>query len=472
MECELNANNVCWRCVGEDYLRADINRKGIVRQCSYCSETGESLTVGEFAEHIEYAFEQHYIRVTYEATYWEEYLVGHALGGDSVVDAIGDAAQIEPELAEDVQNILEEKHNDFGATGGESEFNSESYYQKKGIGGVYWELGWMTFEKELKTEARFFNQSVESHLSSLFDNLESITTDGGSPLLIDAGPSTSLTTLYRARVFQSDQELKKALCQPDLKLGPPPNRIASAGRMNAHGISVFYGATDASVAIAEVRPPVGSQVAIATFEIIRPLRLLDVTAFETITEDGSIFDEETATRMERAVFLQSLGRRIARPILPDDEALDYLPTQAIADYLATRSEPNVDGIMFHSTQIPLNARNVVLFHKAARVESIDVPDGIEISAEVYRREDDREAKYSVFEKAASETVIDTPNERGSHGSMLDFRADLFDDLPHKYDCREPTLRIRSEAIKVHPVQRVRYDTKEYNVRHRRVMNNT
>jgi RES domain len=49
--------------------------------------------------------------------------------------------------------------------------------------------------------------------------------------------------------------------------------------MNAQGIAVFYGATDPLVALADVRPPVGSTVAVGRFELIRPVRLLDVEAF-------------------------------------------------------------------------------------------------------------------------------------------------------------------------------------------------
>ena len=474
MEYELEGMSVCWQCVGEEYLRAEINREGMVRQCSYCGKTRESFTVGGLAERIECAFGQHYMRLTHEATYWQEFVVGVAVGGDSAVDAIGEAAQIDPEIAEDVQKILEAKHADFGATGEETEFNSESYYEKKGIGGVFWELSWMMFEKELKTEARFFNKSVEAHLSSLFNDLERITTDGRSPLLIDAGPSTSVNTLYRARVFESDEELKKALCQPDSKLGPPPDRSARAGRMNANGISVFYGATDANVAIAETRPPVGSQVAVATFEIIRPIRLLDITAFDTIAENGSIFDEELAKRMERAVFLQSLSRRIAKPIMPDDEALDYLPTQAIADYFATRSAPEIDGIMFQSTQCRLvNALNVVLFHKAARVEAMNVPDGIEIRAEIFRRQDHSDPEYNVFEKAGSEALTDKSNSHAIHDSVLDYPAELFEELPQKHDFRVATLRIQSGSIAVHAVEGVRFDTRKHAVRrHPRIMNDS
>jgi hypothetical protein len=37
--------------------------------------------------------------------------------------------------------------------------------------------------------------------------------------------------------------------RPDEEIGPPPPSLAVAGRMNAAGIAVFYGATDPSVAL-------------------------------------------------------------------------------------------------------------------------------------------------------------------------------------------------------------------------------
>ena len=38
------------------------------------------------------------------------------------------------------------------------------------------------------------------------------------------------------------------------------------------------------------------------------------------------------------------------PVMPDDEPLEYLVTQTIADYLATRTEPALDGILYPSAQ--------------------------------------------------------------------------------------------------------------------------
>jgi hypothetical protein len=197
---------------------------------------------------------------------------------------------------------------------------------------------------------------------------------------MNAGPATALSSIYRARVFQSDEKLEEALCWPDSQLGSPPSRLAEAGRMNANGISVFYGANEPRVAIAEVRPPVGSQVAVARFDIIRPLRLLDLTALSAVSEGGSIFDPALAGRLERAMFLRSLSQRMTQPVMPDDEAFDYLPTQVIADFLATENEPAIDGIVFPSVQAAGNALNISLFHKAARVEELTIPAGTEIQA--------------------------------------------------------------------------------------------
>jgi hypothetical protein len=84
--------------------------------------------------------------------------------------------------------------------------------------------------------------------------------------------------------------------------------------MNAQGISVFYGATDASVAIAEVRAPVGGRVAVAKFRITRPLRFLDLTALKDVHVMGSIFDA-TLKRSARAGRVSADARNLDGPAL-------------------------------------------------------------------------------------------------------------------------------------------------------------
>ena len=235
---------------------------------------------------------------------------------------------------------------------------------------------------------------------------------------------------------------------------------AAAGRMNARGISVFYGANEPAVAIAEVRPPVGSQVAVARFDIIRSLRLLDLTALSSVREGGSIFDFGLAERLERATFLRSLTDRIARPVMPDDEAFDYLITQAIADFLATENDPLLDGIVFPSVQAADNALNIVLFHKAARVKAIEIPDGTEIKATTgMTTEEGWEPWYSVSERVPANV------EEKKEDEFPIFHLGM---LPrYDSDVREATLQVDLISIKVHAIQKVKFDTVEHEVhRHR------
>ena len=473
---ELKAKNLCYRCVGETYLRLEMEREGRCHRCSYCERLGNSYTIDDMAKRIEEVFEQHYRHTSDHPNSWQLALLSDRESdydwwpdGEPVVRAIANAADMSVEAAQDIQTILDNQHGDFesAAMGEETEFCSESYYEEKGPSDLAWQEEWRSFERSLKTESRFFSRTAATLLGSVFSGIEEMSATDGRPLVVDAGPDTSLSTIYRARAFQSDDRLVAALCRPDQQLGSPPPSLASGGRMNARGISVFYGANEPRVAIAEVRPPIGSQVAVAGFEIIRPLRLLDLTALNTVSEGGSVFDPELAARMGRAMFLRSLSQRIMQPVMPDDKAFDYLPTQAIADFLATESESPIDGIVFPSVQAAGNVLNVVFFHKAARVESIEVPDGAEIEAATGQMSSDGwEREYEVIERVPPASVPDeAPAEDAGRPNFAEIAGGRW--TPPDPDFREPALRIDIESIKVHEVRRFEFDTIEHDVHRRR-----
>jgi RES domain-containing protein len=319
-------------------------------------------------------------------------------------------------------------------------------------------MDWRSFENLLKTEARFFNRTAANHLTSIFDGIGELQTHDGRSLVVDAGPGTDFHALYRARIFQSDERLGAALGRPDIHLGSPPASLAAAGRMNARGISVFYGATNRKAAIAEVRPPVGSQIAVAQFEIIRKLRLLDLTALSDVRVTGSLFDFGLAGRTEGAVFLRSLSSRITRPAMPNDEPFEYLATQAVADFLATEASVPIDGIIFPSVQAAGDVLNVVLFHKAARVEAMIAPEGTEISVSTGRwGEDGWQQDYEVLEKVPP---LDTQVEQEDFAAIAEaMPLDTWD-----ADRRDASLRIVSESIQVHRVKRVEFTTDEFTVK--------
>jgi len=185
-------------------------------------------------------------------------------------------------------------------------------------------------------------------------------------------PGTGLDTLYRARVFTSDRLLEEAMNYPERFIGPPPSGVGAAGRMNAKGVSVFYGSVESNAAIAEVRPPVGSSVVVAPFKVIRKLRVLDITRLGPVKVTGSKFDRSVGERYERSAFLDKLRSRLVLPVMPGSEDDGYLITQAVADYLSMDGALSLDGIMFPSVQNAggeASSSNVILFHKASNVKA-------------------------------------------------------------------------------------------------------
>jgi RES domain-containing protein len=268
--------------------------------------------------------------------------------GQASADAIADAADIDVGAAEDVRLVLADRHFDHESAkmGEECPFGEDVHYDEKGVDDVGYQEQWDSFERQLHQEARFFSRSGIQILAETFDGVHEHKARDGRAAVIDAGPGFSLSTVYRARVFQSDAKLEEALKRPDVEIGAPPWRSAPAGRMNAQGISVFYGAIDLNTALAEVRPPVGSRAVTAEFQIIRPIKLLDLRVLQEIFVAGSLFDSTYLPKLERAAFLKRLSDKISRPVMPDDEPFEYLVTQAIADYLA--SEQNLDGVIYPS----------------------------------------------------------------------------------------------------------------------------
>lgn len=461
---ELKVKKICYNCVRENFLSSEIKKKGKKGKCSYCQKQGRCYSLEEMAECIDTAFQSCYQLSDDQPTSYEAALMGDReinyewdRPGEPVIYAIMDASEIPERAAEDIQKILEEKYysRDAEEIGEETPYSSDTNYEECSIDDKHWQTQWDEFERKLKTESRFFSGDAERYLESVFQDLGKMITSDNRPIIVNAGPKTNLTFIHRARVFQSRDKLKIALKTPDLYLGSPHSIFAIAGRMNARGVSVFYGANDAEVALSEVRPPVGSEVAVARFDIIRPLKLLDLTALSSATFDGSIFDETYVTFLERATFLRRLSKTITAPVMPDDEEFAYLATQAIADYLAANSKYALDGIIFPSAQLPGKGFNVVLFHKAARVEKIRLPKGAQIEVELEQfDEDGLYPDYTIVERI-------TKGEKNKADGGFDKNLEK-SKLP-RTDSRIPSLKIRRGSMSIYIIESVKYKAQKHEV---------
>jgi hypothetical protein len=359
--------------------------------------------------------------------------------------AILNAADVSEEIAEDIRSVLEDRHSDFDSAAMDEEgpFEEESHYAEKDAGHGEFLMLWSDFKNGLKTQARFFSPSAKIILDQIFDGIADLRTKEGMPVLVHAGPEFSIANLYRARVFAGeDDKLKEALKTPGKHIGTPPTENAGAGRMNARGIGVFYGALDLETALSEVRPPVGSKVVVANFNILRPLRLLNLEAMKKVAAGGSIFDPATLVQMQRANFLDILGHDMSRPVMPTEEASEYLPTQAVADYLANVAR--LDGIIYQSIQRGHQSSNVVLFHHAARVEEDELPKGTKVEVQLHYQDDEGVyPEYTVWEE--SPTVLAETSRSTSSGVWMG--ANLHP-LDYVLDTRAPALKIALESVKI------------------------
>ena len=233
--------------------------------------------------------------------------------------------------------------------------------------------------------------------------------------------------------------------------------------MNPQGIAVFYGALSEETAIAEVRPPVGSRVGVGRFELLRPVKLLDVAALRDVLVQGSIFDASFLRRLEHATFLERLSYQISQAVMPNDEPFDYLVTQAIAEYLSEIREPPLDGIIFDSAQVGKGGSNIVLFHPSCRVRPIELPAGTKISADLGHMTDEGfDTDYFVWEEVPKPTS--NAEEESTPGLIFEPPVHATLNEFSDYDDRPETLQLDLESVAVHHVAAVKHTTRGHAVR--------
>lgn len=187
---------------------------------------------------------------------------------------------------------------------------------------------WIKFTHDVKYYSRF-HQVVESTSNRAFEGkLGTMLESFGRTLPCG-------TYVYRARIVRRDDSYRRT---PEF-LGPPPPDRARSSRMSPVGISYLYVSDTAETCVAEVRPPVGSMVVVGEFCTNKELRILDLTILP------SIFDP-SVTRYSKD-FLDDFVYSISKPVLPDDSDLEYLPTQALSEFVR---DHGYQGIKYRGSQ--------------------------------------------------------------------------------------------------------------------------
>jgi hypothetical protein len=332
-------------------LKGWIETNGVVTKCGICGSDDRAADIGAFTAHIDSVIRRHYY---------------HDDEGELAAVIIARVAGVSLDVARLVVNM---RHRD--------EAIGQSFYDygPLSLGGRYsleHAKLWSRFKEIVKHEARFFGAEARAALDSLLRDIDTFC--GGAAV-------RSLTTndiLLRARLARNYDEADQWFKSPASELHAPPKSKAIAGRMNSAGVRVFYGALQERIAVAELRPPIGSHVVVGSFAPTRALRILDLGGLErSPLAYADLFSPHFDTVSSRLTFLQELEQEISLPVQPHDEVLEYVPTQIFAEYV--KIVHNVDGVAYRSAQISrapepgqiagralaANERNIVLFGDAA-----------------------------------------------------------------------------------------------------------
>ena len=123
----------------------------------------------------------------------------------------------------------------------------------------------------------------------------------------------------------------------------PLSYKATEGRANPKGIPCLYLATDKETAMSEVRPWIGSYISVGQFKVIKDLKLIDCS----VHHDKGVaiyFEEPEPPKREEAVWAD-VDRAFSRPVTPNDDVGDYVPTQILAELF---KKNGYDGLIYKS----------------------------------------------------------------------------------------------------------------------------
>ena len=377
METE-TSRYACHACLGDKVLAKQVEDGETRAECTYCSAKGPAAGISELSACIHRVVEEHFEPKPYflqtpseeqTADLWFHYR-GYLADTQTVIREVAGIADL---VVKDVREFLflQFAEDADARVEGYNPYHQHMLYDEREGDPSEFRMAWREFRNEIQHQSRFFSTTAAARLKEIFADLTSRSSGLGGSVIRKINPGDSDSYFWRGRLAYSREEAKRIVDAPSKEMGPPPTDKAKAGRMNSEGIPVFYGALDEETCLAEIRAPAGSYAALGRFALLTPVRILDLGALSMSDTEVSHFDPKYSETRSRHKFLWEWVREMSRPVMPHEEAREYLASQAVADYLANREDLRLDGMIFRSSQNSGTGRNIVLFNRACRVEPDD-----------------------------------------------------------------------------------------------------
>lgn len=342
--------HVCSNCVEDDFLKDLIRSSVSALKCDYCGKRTHKLSaapVESIMPAVASALGYFYAEPTHAGVPYDG---GWVFEPTDTPDALmGVPFECHDDLFEDVSNSFSNTAWIAAADGhwASSHRNEE------------WSGEWQRFSEIVKHRSRHFfltSMKVSAFQTSPLQVLELVSNMAAKlGLLVSL---TRATKLYRVRERIGNADWP--ICAE--QVGAPPSQLANAGRMNPAGISYLYLSMTKGGALAEVLRGPPCQAAIAAFEVVDVLAVLDLTRLPQLP---SVFDEANRQMREVVLFLADFVADICQPVQKDGrEHINYVPSQVVSEYFAQVFKASdgkaLDGIVYPSAVSP-GSVNLALF---------------------------------------------------------------------------------------------------------------
>ena len=444
---------VCHTCIGDEFLAKQVEKEGAQAECTYCGATNTAFTLADLSYRINQVVKDHFTPRP-ECDVSEQFEQG--LYDNKIL--IEKVTGLEEDIAADVREYLfDELAWKVNVEGEEENGYSDGFlYAEREADTSDLRSAWWDFKEDIRSRTRFFGATTVATLDRIFGNLASHKTIWDKPVIREIKPGDINSSFWRARTAHSEPEMKSILESLSSRLGPPPSDKATAGRMNAEGIPVFYGALEEETCVSEVRAPVGSFVILARFDLLNPIRVLDLNELSSIYSDFKHFDPNYKEKRSRERFLEELVGEMNKPVMPHEEAREYIATQIVSEYLANRVEPRLHGIIFSSAQTGGVGHNVVLFNGSCSVEDYELPRGTAIGFRVWIPL--QPGIPPPRTESSQGSIIQTEPQRPVEETEQITEEHTISDLKTQDRHEDSILRLEPQSLKVLAISRVKYES--------------
>jgi hypothetical protein len=347
----------CANCFQSRFVRNIIRQRGSRGHCDFCGKVRVKVLAARKLQGVFAPLLEHF-DPAYEGEHYHKEGILDVLDFDSLGEAIQDSWPIFNGSmdSEDINDLLDairgldnlhpdDDRESLPSNMGWASKEDHLLYEKP-------EHLWAEFADQIKRQRRFIftdrfarpEDRPERWIRSALEAMGAIK------------KLRSSEVLYRARtgcIPASGNDDRQPF--PASQMGAPPVYLARAARANPEGIRMFYAALERDTAVCEAGRSPGAVVSVRRVKPLRQLRLADLSVMRGIRDPFNAGNLETS--LWRSGLLNQLNHELARPVHPNDSAIEYIPTQYLTEAIR---DAGFDGILYRSA-MHADGHNAVIF---------------------------------------------------------------------------------------------------------------